>query len=86
MNALKFIETQTVTQFCREKGVSRVDVKKNPKKNGALFMTFGSETGGVSSKGIPAKPMVSLVEKPDGSQFYLLHEEGAGAETVASFS
>ena len=94
---LTFGETLTVEQFKALVKVSRVDVKKNP-KTGTLFFTYGARTGAVARKGIPAKPMFSLV-CPEGdtmdaahagerncSTFWLLHEEGqGGAPVLASF-
>ena len=81
---LKFNETLTVEQFKAKKLVSHIDVKKNP-KTGKLFFTYGNKTGAVSAKGIPTKPMLSNVTGTDGNSFYLLHEEGQGAPTIASF-
>ena len=84
-NELKFRETLTVEQFKSRVMVDKIQVKKNPKTN-KLFFTFGAKTGAVAVKGIPAHPMVSEVEAPDGSSFYLLHEEGTGgAPTLATF-
>lgn len=84
-NQLHFIETLTVEQFKSRMMVDKIQVKKNPKTN-KLFFTFGAKTGAVAVKGIPAHPMVSEVEAPDGSSFYLLHEEGTGgAPTLATF-
>ena len=84
-NQLHFIETLTVEQFKSRMMVDKLQVKQNPKTN-KLFFTFGSKTGAVAVKGIPAHPMVSEVEAPDGSSFYLLHEEGTGgAPTLATF-
>lgn len=87
---LNFIETLTVEQFKRAQGVERVEVKQNP-NTGKLFMTFGAKTGAVAAKGIPQKPMISLVQgeptllNPDG-KFYMLHEEGTGgAPVLATF-
>lgn len=94
---LTFGETLTVEQFKDKTMVSRIDVRKNP-KTGTLFFTYGSKTGAVARKGIPAKPMFSLV-CPEGdvldaehagerecSTFWLLHEEGqGGAPVLASF-
>ena len=94
---LTFGETLTVEQFKAQMMVSRVDVKKNP-KTGKLFFTYGAKAGAVAVKGIPAKPMFSLV-CPEGdtldkahagerkcSTFWLLHEEGqGGAPVLASF-
>ena len=83
--SLHFIETFTVEQFKAAQRVDKLQVKQNPKTN-KLFFTFGSKTGAVAVKGIPAHPMVSEVEAPDGSTFYLLHEEGTGgAPTLATF-
>ena len=84
-NQLHFIETLTVEQFKSRVMVDKIKVKKNPKTN-KLFFTFGSKTGAVAVKGIPAHPMVSEVEAPDGSTFFLLHEEGTGgAPVLATF-
>ena len=80
-NQLHFIETLTVEQFKSRMMVDKIQVKKNPKTN-KLFFTFGSKTGAVAVKGIPAHPMVSEVEAPDGSTFWLLHEEGTGSAPV----
>lgn len=90
---LTFGETLTVEQFKAQMMVTRVDVKQNP-KTGKLFFTYGAKAGAVASKGIPAKPMFSLV-CPEGdtldkahagerecSTFWLLHEEGQGGAPV----
>lgn len=85
MANLTFNETLTVEQFKAQMNVSRIDVKKNP-KTGKLFFTYGSKTGAVAVKGIPAHPMLSNVTGNEGSSFWLLHEEGqGGAPTLASF-
>ena len=83
-NNLTFNETLTVEQFKAKELVSRIDVKQNP-KTGKLFFTYGSKAGAVAIKGVPSKPMISNVTGQDGSTFYLLHEEGTGAPTIASF-
>ena len=84
-NQLKFHETLTVEQFKAAQHVDKIQVKKNPKTN-KLFFTFGAKTGAVAVKGIPAHPMVSNVETPDGSSFWLLHEETTGgAPVLATF-
>ena len=77
-------ETLTVEQFKAKELVNRIDVKQNP-KTGKLFFTYGSKTGAVAIKGVPSKPMLSNVTGSDGSSFWLLHEEGQGAPTIASF-
>jgi hypothetical protein len=85
MANLVFNETLTVEQFKSAQGVSRIDVKKNP-KTGKLFFTFGAKTGAVAVKGIPQHPMLSNVTGSDGSSFWLLHEEGqGGAPVLATF-
>ena len=84
-NQLHFIETLTVEQFKSRMMVDKIQVKKNPKTN-KLFFTFGAKTGAVAVKGIPTHPMISEVEAPDGSVFFLLHEEGTGgAPVLATF-
>ena len=84
MENLTFNRTLTVEQFKKDQLVDRLLVKKNPKTD-KLFFTFGSSTGAVASKGIPKFPMVSEVATPDGETFWLLHEEGQGAPTLAAF-
>ena len=84
MESLKFLRTLTVEQFKSEQLVDRLLIKKNP-KTGLLFFSFGAATGAVSSKGIPKFPMLSAVETPEGKTFWLLHEEGQGAPTIAEF-
>lgn len=82
---LIFNDTLTVEQFKAQMNVSRIDVKKNP-KTGKLFFTYGAKTGAVAVAGIPKHPMLSNVTTPDGSSFWLLHEEGqGGAPVLASF-
>lgn len=84
MENLTFIKTQTIEQFKASQLVSEVNVRQNP-HTGKLFFTYGAETGAVSSKGIPSKPMISLVEGNEG-RFYLMHEEGTGgAPVLATF-
>lgn len=82
---LTFNDTLTVEQFKAAMNVSRIDVKQNP-KTGKLFFTYGAKTGAVAVKGIPQHPMLSNVTGSDGSNFWLLHEEGqGGAPVLASF-
>ena len=69
-NQLKFRETLTVEQFKAAQHVDKIQVKQNPKTN-KLFFTFGAKTGAVAGKGIPALPIVSNGEAPDGSSFWL---------------
>ncbi len=90
MKSLKFIETLTVSQFKNKTNVEAIDIKKNP-RSGKLFMTYGASTGAVASKFSAetlnqlTRPMVSLVENSDGESFYILHQQGEGAPTLASF-
>lgn len=84
-NQLIFRNTQTVEQFKVSQHVDKILVKKNPKNN-KTFFTYGAKTGAVAVKGIPAHPMISEVETPDGEVFFLLHEEGTGgAPVLATF-
>ena len=77
-------ETLTIEQFKARELVDRIDVKKNP-KTGSLFFTYGAKIGAVAIKGVPNRPMISNVTGRDDKTFWLLHEEGQGAETIASF-
>ena len=83
-NNLTFNETLTVEQFKARELVSHIDVKKNPKTD-KLFFTYGAKAGAVAIKGVPEHPMLSNVTGSDGASFWLLHEEGQGAPTIASF-
>ena len=83
-NNLTFNETLTVEQFKAKELVNKINVKKNP-KTGKLFFTYGAKAGAVAIKGVPEHPMLSNVTGSDGSSFWLLHEEGQGAPTIASF-
>ena len=77
-------ETLTIEQFKAKTLVSHIDVRRNP-ENGKLFFTYGAKVGAVAIKGVPNRPMVSNVTGSDGNTFWLLHEEGQGAETIATF-
>lgn len=84
-NNLIFNETLTVEQFKAREHVNSIDVKQNP-KSGKLFFSYGAKTGAVATRGIPEKPVLSNVTGTDGSNFWLLHEEGqGGAPVIASF-
>lgn len=93
MADLKFIRSLTVEQFKKEKSTSLIKVLRNPKENGKVFMSWGpskEQRGAVSAKGIPTKPIVSYVkgeptEQNPSGEFWLLHDEGEGAPTLASF-
>lgn len=83
---LEFHKTLTVEQFKAEKDTEKIEVKKNP-ITGRLFFSYGplrEDIGAVSSKGIPTHPMLSFVTGDKGD-FWLMHEEGQGAPTIATF-
>lgn len=88
---LEFIETYTMAQFKDLMKVDKIKVRKNP-HTGKLFFTYGSKNGVVSQiHGAPKQsPMISYVkgnpteQNPDG-YFYLLHEEGQGAEVICEY-
>lgn len=91
MEALKFLNSWTITNFKNKLGVESIDIKRNPKTN-SLFFVWGpgrGEIGAVTSKingdlSLLKKPIISEVEGEEGT-FYLLHNEGEGVETLASF-
>ena len=60
MANLHFIDLQTVEQFKADNHVTQISVKKNSETN-KLFFTYGGKTGSVAIKGVPQKPMISLV-------------------------
>ncbi len=90
-NNLKFISTMTVEEFKSTFGTDKLRCFNENESHHAFFAWSGSPftyknvngeevesfTGAISSKGIPSEnPVVSEVEKPDGSRMMLLHEEG----------
>lgn len=85
MENLNFLHTYTIEQFKAMTNVNSIEVRRNPHTN-KLFFSYGSETGAVSSKGVPVKnPRISAVQG-DAGDFYLLHEQGeGGAPVVATF-
>ena len=92
MAKLEFLRSLTVEQFKSEHQTSEIKVKKNP-ETGKLFMSWSpnkNDTGAVSEKGIPTKPIISWVkgdptERNPSGEFWLLHNEGEGAPTLATF-
>ena len=91
VNNLKFISTMTVEEFKSTFGTEKLRCFNENESHHAFFAWSGSPftyknvngeevesfTGAISSKGIPSEnPVVSEVEKPDGSRMMLLHEEG----------
>jgi hypothetical protein len=89
-NNLKFISTMTIEEFKSTFGADKLRCFNANESHHAFFAWSGSPftykngdgeeienfTGAISSKGIPSEnPVVSEVEKPDGSRMMLLHEE-----------
>lgn len=93
MAELQFLRSITIEQFKKEMDTSLIKVLRNPKEGGKVFMSWGpskEQRGAVQSKCIPTKPIVSWVkgtptEKNPSGEFWLLHDEGEGAPTLASF-
>ena len=88
---LKFISTMTVEEFKSTFGTEKLRCFNENESHHAFFAWSGSPftyknvngeevesfTGAISSKGIPSEnPVISEVEKSDGSRMMLLHEEG----------
>jgi hypothetical protein len=93
-NPLEFLSTETVAQFKATKQIETIHVKKNP-ETGSFFFTYGlnrGDVGAISKSFTPevgmTNPVISLVkdaENAEAEPFYLLHEQGAGLEDVATF-
>lgn len=83
--SLKFVETMTVTEFKTQKGITKIEIKKNP-NTGRCFFVYGCETGAVSEKLLReegATPVISQVCSPDtGDMFYLLHQKVEGGAVI----
>ncbi len=81
-STLTFVSQQTIAQFKQEKQIERLPIKRNP-ETGKMFLAWVGGTGAVSKKYDSEQPkVISLVRDEDGAEFYLLHNEGVGAEIV----
>ena len=79
---LTFVSSQSIAQFKSEKMIDILPVKKNP-TTGKLFLSFAGNTGAVALSYDSSKPkLISLVRDADGVEFYMLHNEGKGVETI----
>ena len=79
---LTFVKSQSIAQFKSEKQVDLLPVKKNP-TTGKLFLTWIGGQGAVAKSYDSSKPkLISLVRDAEGVEFYMLHNEGNGAESV----
>ena len=79
---LTFVSSQSISQFKSEKQIDLLPVKKNP-ATGKLFLAYPGGTGAVALSYDSSKPkLISLVRDAEGVEFYMLHNEGTGAETV----
>jgi hypothetical protein len=81
-NTLTFVSSQSIAQFKSSKMIDTINVKKNSATD-KLFISFVGGTGAVSRSYDTTKPkMISLVRDSEGVEFYMLHNEGTGAETL----
>jgi hypothetical protein len=79
---LTFVSSQSINQFKAAKMLDSLPIKRNPKTN-KLFLAFAGGTGAVAVNYDSNKPkLISLVRDLEGTEFYMLHNEGIGAETV----
>lgn len=88
MDALKFLQTWSITDFKNNQRVQEIEIKRN-ESTGKCFFTYGVETGACSKKvavGEVTMPVISQVCVPmSGEMFFLLHQKGEsmGATTLA---
>ena len=81
-NQLTFVSSQSILQFKADKLADRIDVKRNPKTN-KLFLAWTGGVGAVAVNYDSNKPkVISLVRDAQKVEFYMLHNEGIGAETI----
>ena len=72
---LKFISTQSISQFKNLQKVDKIDIVKNPKTD-KLFLSWAGGTGAVAAKYDSSKPkVISLMQDNEGTQFFMLHNE-----------
>lgn len=91
-NSFNAIETLTIEQFKAKMGVSKLDVKRNPKTK-KIFFSYGTKTGAVTTKcsleELAKGAFVSLMPADPANghdeEVWLLHQEGKGAEVLATF-
>lgn len=83
-----FSKTQTIGAFANAKGISKLDILKNP-KTGSLFIVDNlGNTYRVAKdiKELTAELSVSWFAPEDGEASYMIHKAGQGAEVVSSLS
>ena len=79
---LTFVSSQSIAQFKSSKMIDTISVKKNPATS-KLFLSFAGNTGAVAKSYDTTMPkVISLVRDADGEEFYMLHNEGTGVETI----
>ncbi len=83
---LKFVKTMSVADFKAQHQVEKIEVKRN-EHTGKCFFVYGFETGACSKKvetGELTLPVISEVCSTEtGDVFFLLHQKGEGATTLA---
>ncbi|WP_279130872.1 hypothetical protein [Butyricimonas virosa] len=83
---LKFLKTMSVAEFKALHNVEKIEVKRN-EHTGKCFFVYGFETGACSRKVDTrelTQPVISEVCSADtGDTFFLLHQQGEGATTIA---
>jgi hypothetical protein len=84
---LEFLRTESVEDFKKRQGISKINIEYNPETGKHLFL-FAGKIGAVTSKFNPEKGLkdavVSEVIGRDGKPFHLLHENGSNFEHVVS--
>lgn len=84
MDSLKFLNTQSISQFKTQFGVEDINILRN-EQTGKCFFSYGSSTGAVTSRypEIPlTKPVISEVASEEtGETFFILHNESEGGAT-----
>lgn len=79
---LTFVSSQSIAQFKSANMIDKIDIKRNPKTD-KLFIAYPGGSGAVAKSYDSSKPkLISLVKDPEGVEFYMLHNEGTGAETI----
>lgn len=77
----------SVADFKAQQDVDKIEVKRN-ENTGKCFFVYGFETGACSKKvdtGELTDPVISEVSSVDtGETFFLLHQQGEGATTIAT--
>ena len=83
-----FTKTTSITAFCQDNGINKVEILLNAKTGKRFIATDNGMTMRVADKltAIDASTQVSWFTPEEGEASYMLHSKGEGAQVLSSFS